>query len=895
MKKWLVGLLACICVFAGAFGLASCDLPFLGGGTHECGEWVSNGNGTHSRTCEEDPTHNSTQHCRGGEYSCTEKPVCEVCNTPYGEPMGHSFTDDSEWVTNEDGLLVQQCARENCGEVDSASAHTPGLEFGEIGTSGSYLVKDYIGEAEEVVIPYKYNGCEVKAIGANAFKDCSITEIEIPITVEEIGDNAFYDCNGLTELELPLAIRTIGEWAFAGCSNLSKIHFPNSCVIDESAFSYCYALERVEVWAIIDWINMYFEDAWANPLCNGGTLYLEEEPVEYVTIPDKINHIGKYAFYRYSGLQGITLSKNVTTIEEGAFDGCENLQSVIIPNDSTLTRIDQYAFFGCHSLLTVNMPDGLSYIDEDTFNSCTSLEEIVIPDSVTFIGDRAFYECTNLSSVDFGDGLTYIGVNAFFDCDSLDELNLNDGLETIGDASFANCDSLEEVTIPASVTSMAWYTFANCDALTSVTFEVGSPLTSIGTATFQNCKNLTKVTLPVGLTEIANETFKECKALTEIVIPDSVTSIGDNAFYNCIVLTEIDISENVNSIGKYAFEGCQALTQITIPDSVTSIGDYAFADCKNLTSVTFGVNSELTTIGAWAFSNCEQLTEIVIPVGVESVGRYAFSDCYKLLISCKAESKPTGWDENWKTFYSNSEYVCPTIWSCNSTAKADDGYTYTQIDGTRYALKNNEATLVLQLNDVTTKTIPEKVTYKGYTYKVTAISRDAFANRTALTKVVIPDSVTSIGYGAFEGCTSLEEMTLPFIGKTKTGTEDTNFGYIFGSSGYYDANENVPESLKKVIITSATAIDDYAFYRCSSITGLVLPNTLKTIGTSAFAYCSSLTKVIIPYSVTTIGHGAFGSCPKLTLYMRIDRRPSGWDPDFYDWQRTEDIWGYTGD
>ena len=152
----------------------------------------------------------------------------------------------------------------------------------------------------------------------------------------------------------------------------------------------------------------------------------------------------------------------------------------------------------------------------------------------------------------------------------------------------------------------------------------------------------------------------------------------------------------------------------------------------------------------------------------------------------------------------------------------------------------------------------------------------------SVTEIVVPDYVTSISLGAFSDCSSLESITLPFVGNVKDGTENTHFGYIFGASSYKNNSDAVPELLKTVIITNEKGLGERAFYECSSLTSITIPDSVTSIGDYAFYHCSSLTSITIPDSVTSIGDYAFCSCTSLTSVTIPDGVTSIGDYAFND-------------
>ncbi len=306
-------------------------------------------------------------------------------------------------------------------------------------------------------------------------------------------------------------------------------------------------------------------------------------------------------------------------------------------------------------------------------------------------------------------------------------------------------------------------------------------------------------------------TITGCKSTVkgELVIPDHidgkpVTSIGSQAFYGCSGLTSITILEGVTSIGDSAFSGCSGLTSITIPSSVTSIGNYAFRGCTGLTSIT--IPSSVTSIGDAAFYGCTGLTSITILGSVDRIGDSAFSRC-------------TG---------------------------------------------------------LTSITIPEGVT---------SIGSYAFSGCTGLTSITIPEGVTSIGDCAFFGCTGLTSLTIPgsvdtigdrafynCSGLTSITTDKNNA--VYGSEG----NCLIEKSSGTLILGcetsvipddgSVTNIGNSAFFNCTGLTNMDIPEGVTSISNSAFYGCKGLRGVNTPSSVTSIGGDSFTDCENLIILCK---------------------------
>ena len=792
------------------------------------------------------------------------------------------------------------------------------------------VLKKYLGANSEVIVPNA-----ITKIANTAFVNNTLVEnVFIPDSVLEIEKGVFSGCSSLAKLTIPF----VG--AKAGVTSNDSYQYPFGYIFGESSYTggtstrqYYYGSSMSSTTSSTYYISTSLKSV---TVTGGNILYgafYNCSSLTSVTIPDSVTSIGDDTFRNCSGLTSVTIPDNVTSIGSSAFNNCSSLTSVTIPN--SVTSIGDDTFRNCSGLTSVVIGDGVESIGSYAIYNCSSLTSVTLPDSVTSIGASAFYNCSSLTSVVIPDSVTSIGASAFYNCISLTKLYITnivawcnisfgnyyanplcyasklylnselvtelviipDSVISIASYAFYNCSGLTSVVIGDGVESIGAYAFSGCSSLTRVV--IGDGVASIGNSTFYNCSSLTSMVIGDGIESIGADAFSGCSSLTSVTIPDSVISIASYAFYNCSGLTSVVIGDGVESIGAYAFSGCSSLTEMTLPfvgaskggtsnthfgyifgassyssnssyvptslKKVTIMGgaidSYAFCNCSSLTSVV--IPDSVTSISDYAFNNCSSLTSIAIPKSVTSIGSSAFNNCSRLTSIAIPESVTSIGSSAFSACSILTEMTLPFV-GATKDGQSDTHFGY--IFGASEYFSNSSYV----------PTSLKKVTIMGG-----AIDSYAFYNCSSLTSVVVGDGVESIGSSAFRNCSSLTEMTLPFVGATKDGISKKHFGYIFGASDFSSNSSYVPTSLKKVTIMGG-AIDSYAFNNCSSLTSVVIPDSVTSIGDHAFYNCSGLTSVTIPDGVTSISDYAFNNCSSLTSIAIPESVTSIGSYAFYD-------------
>lgn len=449
-------------------------------------------------------------------------------------------------------------------------------------------ITGYFGSGGNVVIPGEIEGYQVVRIEERVFYgNNSLTSIEAPESLKEIGSEAFMGCTKLTEIKLPQEMANIEWGAFYDCKNLKNITLPEG-------------IKR------IGW-GMFYGSG-----------------ITSITLPESVTEMGEKAFWSCSSLKSVEILGEISRVENSTFEECTSLASVKLPQ--SLKEIGGSAFQNCNSLTDINLPDGVASIGDSAFLGCSSLAGIKLPDNLTNIGSWAFSGCSSLVEIGFSENMKTIGRSAFFGCIKLAEIDLPEGLTNIETSAFSGCSSLTGIRIPKGIENIKECTFLDCSSLTDIEFSEN--VKTIGRSAFSGCIKLTKTDLPEGLINIEESAFSGCSSLTDIRIPKGITSIKEGTFSYCNSLRKIEFSGSVETIGQSSFKECNSLTDIILPEGLTVIAGDAFRKCSALKNVT--LPESLVLIDAFAFAECSSLESIRLPGKLRSLGRHAFSRCGNL-------------------------------------------------------------------------------------------------------------------------------------------------------------------------------------------------------------------------------------------------------------------------
>lgn len=755
---------------------------------------------------------------------------------------------------------IGDCAFEGCFALSS-------IEISNNLTNISNCAFKRCRNLTSIVIPDS-----VTHIGDEAFSNCTkLTSIDIPNSVMHIGNETFSRCIRLNPIVLPESLIHIGDFAFYRCISLTTIFIPESVThIGECVFMNCENLTTIKVN-----INNKQYDSRCN--CNG---IIESDTDTLIAgcpstiIPPYIN-IGDYAFRECKGLSSLVIPDGVTSIGEGAFEDCRNLTSIIILNKSDLITIGDYAFRRCASLFSFIIPSGVKNVGNEVFAECLSLKNIIIPNSVVKIGNSAFNGCRNLFSISIPDSVKSIGNFVFSGCHSLKQLiivggsrkkfeellpeykeklveqdystevtsddwnnswtdefgvkysndkkkllwanniegdyTILEGTRVLCDDSFSWNNDLIAVHMPDSVLVVGKDAFKNCKFLKNV--AISNSIKVMDEGAFWGCDSLTRINIPKHLMKLGEGVFGMCDC--EIINSSNLYKVQDRALYSADmkVLLHYPAKKNafilpksVTIINDFAFFGCASLSTISIPETIKYIGKSAFSFCESLKQVQ--IPQSVTIINSNTFSYCKSIESIIIPISVNVIGEDAFCQCDSL----------------------KSLFIPKSVfWISDTAFRGCSNLASIKVDSDNpyYDSRNN-------CNAIIDSSENELIVGSSST--------------------IIPDSVKSIGSGAFQG-KSMKSLTIPY-GVEKIGE------YAFcGCKSFFSLS--LPNSI--------SILKEYAFADCKDLHSIVLSENLSIIEDSAFANCENLSSITISGNVSVIGRRAFQNCIRLTsICINVD-------------------------
>lgn len=738
---------------------------------------------------------------------------------------------------------------------------------------------------KNVTLPAK-----LTAITTDLFENCTgLESITIPKTVQYIGSankatasgSAFLNCTSLKNVtfEEGSVCKTIAYKTFAGCTSLTSIELPAGLTnLGNAAFLDCTSLESIVIPNTVTKLGQ--TNTTSVSASSGGNVFQNCTSLKSIDFGTGVTAIYSYVFEN-TGFTEITIPSKVTILGNYALANCENLEKADI--QGKLATVGTYIFANDAKLSDVTILKTNTTFGNYMFSYCSSLESIDLPTSLTNIGTYTF-QYSGLKSIKFPATLTKLGTSytskaaIFLGCDKLETVDfslVNTKMTLIGAGVFQDCTALKSVTLPSALTTtgLGNYAFQNT-GLTSIV--IPSKVTNIGSAaatgdTFKDCKDLTSVTIGSAVKYIYGGAFDGCTSLTNITIPSSVTAIGKYAFRNT-GLTSINIPKSVTTIGAAAFNRSDNLTQVTTDSSskYQVFDGCALVDTSTNTIVSvFGAKGDYvipegTLIGQYAFEGCGDVTSVTLPNSMTNVTGYAFSysDIKKVILA------PT------TTTLASYAFVYSNVEEIEGTENLEVVNTY----AFRYTTKLKTVNFSDKLQTLAgyafqyatgleSIEIPGSVKTLG-TYSASSVTSGyVFQYCENLKTVKLNEGLEDINAYSFDssGVTSLEfPSTVKRVGnyiasKCPDLTSVTFNGVAQYELGTYSFQNDT--ALKTVVLPQGiTKIPTYTFVGCTALESVNIPTSVTLIDTHSFEFCESLKSVTLPQGLVTIQTNAFNGC-----------------------------------
>ena len=331
---------------------------------------------------------------------------------------------------------------------------------------------------------------DVVGIAANAFAEAGlVTSVEMPASLQYIGDTAFRKASGLKSVILPESVTSVGEGCFQNCSSL-----------------------------------------------------------ETVSLPAGLEALAPYIFSGCTSLTNISLPEGLTEFPAYSFYNCPSLEAISFP--SSINKIGECAFSFSGVKLGDTWPEKLSYIGNAAFRNCANIVKLALPASIAAVGDSAFANCSGLETADLSMVDATFGESVFSGCSSLSKvmleiIDLPSGLKVIGDRAFDNCRSLTVSTLPAMLVTVGDHAFSFCNIAQEL--RINSNSISFGQGAFENATGLELLILQ-GSIELGENAFAGNINLGKVEFGGSSIYADAGVFHNCPNLMTIYSLSNVPPI-----------------------------------------------------------------------------------------------------------------------------------------------------------------------------------------------------------------------------------------------------------------------------------------------------------------------------------------------------------
>ena len=594
--------------------------------------------------------------------------------------------------------------------------------------------------------------------------------------------------------------------------------------------------------------------------------FINREDLTYITLPESIKSIGERAFAKCKNLKKIILPENLEYIGASAFEGCENLEEITLP--PKVKKLNYRTFSDCKRLKRIMIPEGIEELDWAVFAGCENIIEIVLPKSLKKLNKQLFLNCKKLKKIILPPTITSLPDECFKGCIRLN-ITLNENITRLGNRVFEDCYKLK--TFPENVTSFGENCFRNCRNI--LTVNLNEQIEFLPDGLFDGCTKLLNINSPKKL-NIGKKCFRNCKSLT--AIPSFVNCLNEQAFENCTGLTKINI---INPKVPFAcFRGCKNLTEILNQENIYSMGSFAFSGCESLES--FNIYN-LSIIPAEAFSNCKKLKTIKLRTGVKSIETRAFDNCRHLTEIYLPDTIKTIKKEAFRNCKSLKTITIPANLKTFGDAAFSymDSLEHINVSPYNKNFMTPDHKILIHVPNLTLVLYACGSQNKSYSLETCNIQFDKLGHKSIT-------AIKKIGEFAFAGAKHLEELTLcgwtkdieatSFYGcnNLKTLTVKAISPFTWPSFHIKDHGKPYNNQLAKkksfipfekiVFDGELTAIFPNALKHFTNVKKLILPqNKSFYIDSHAFYDCSLLKEVLIPNGVNMINDYAFTTATKV--------------------------------